>query len=119
LRVLLVDDEVPIRTVMARYLERLGHTVHQADEGAAAIRMLDEIGYDVIISDLRMPGLDGEALMGQLAVRGMAQRAIFVTGDATGAGARMKQAGAPVLHKPAKLDEVARAVAEVVRRHAA
>jgi two-component system NtrC family sensor kinase len=115
LRVLIVDDEAPIRTVMARYLERRGHTVHQAAEGAAALQMVQARSYDVVVSDLKMPGLDGEALMEHLAIHGLAERVIFLTGDAAGAGARLGQAGVPILLKPAKLEEVARVVEEVGR----
>lgn len=62
LRVLVVDDEETIRRSLARFFERYGTIVHQAADGAEALRMISEDEFDVIVSDLRMPGLDGAAL---------------------------------------------------------
>ena len=115
LDVLVVDDEAAVRTVMARYLQRRGHQVDQAPDGAAALTMLDAKSYDVILSDLRMPGLGGEALMERLRERGLSDTVIFMTGDAAGAATRLGEAGVPVLLKPVELAEVARAVES--RRH--
>ena len=71
--------------------------------------------YDVILSDLRMPGLGGEALLERLRERGLSDTVIFMTGDAAGAATRLGEAGVPVLLKPVELAEVARAVE--TRRH--
>ena len=110
LRVLVVDDEASVRMVMTLYLKRRGHTVEEAADGAAALRMLEDSSFDVILSDIRMPGLGGEAMMECLRARGLASRVVFMTGDAAGAGARLGEAGIPVLLKPIKLQEVAQAV---------
>jgi PAS domain S-box-containing protein len=114
MRILIVDDETALRTVMARYLSRRGHIVEQAADGAAALEMLEHAQYDVILSDLRMPGLGGEALMERLRDRGLADSVIFMTGDAAGAAARLADAGVPVLLKPVELAEVARALEDRV-----
>lgn len=59
LRVLFVDDEVAIREVMRIELPRMGHEVTICEDGAAALKSLDENTYDAAIVDLRMPGLSG------------------------------------------------------------
>ena len=110
LRVLVVDDEQAVRSVVVRYLTRRGHVVDQASDGGAALTMLDSAAYDVILSDLRMPGVGGETMMEQLRDRGLADRVIFMTGDAAGAAARLGDAGVPVLLKPVELAAVAEAV---------
>ena len=110
LRVLVVDDEPSVRRVMARFLTRRGHTVDQAADGAAALEMVDAADYDVVLSDLRMPGLNGEALMDRLRERGLADTVVVMTGDAAGAASRLGEAGVPVLLKPVELADVARAV---------
>jgi DNA-binding NtrC family response regulator len=59
LRILFVDDEAPIRLVMKNELPRLGHDVTIAEDGRAAIKILEEQAFDCAIVDLRMPGLSG------------------------------------------------------------
>jgi PAS domain S-box-containing protein len=109
-RVLVVDDESSIRRVLSRHLTRLGHAVDEAGDGHAAIAMIDRNGYDVILSDIRMPGLGGEGLLRNLLERGLQNRVAFMTGDASGEGELMKQSGATVLLKPVELEAVARVV---------
>jgi PAS domain S-box-containing protein len=112
LRVLVVDDEPAVRRISVRFLEHLGHEVETAVDGAEALELLARREYDVIVSDLRMPGLSGEELLQRLRGdgRGLERRLIFVTGDAasTDAGRIVAEAGVPVLVKPVRLQELAR-----------
>ena len=121
LRVLVVDDEPAIRTALARYLtRRRGHTVEEAEDGEAALEILSRNGadYDVIVSDLRMPGLGGDQLLMRLGAlgRGLERRVVFLTGDAASSHAAriLAAADAPVLYKPIELAEVA----DRIERHA-
>lgn len=59
LRALVVDDEVPLTTVVASYLSRDAFEVHAAHDGAVALRLAREIDPDVVILDVGLPGLDG------------------------------------------------------------
>jgi len=114
LRVLLVEDEDSVRRATARYLSRLGYRVDAAAEGGEALRLLNEGQYDVVVSDLRMPGLDGEALLSRLRERGggLERRLIFLTGDTPAGGGvpELSAEGIPVLFKPVRLEEVAREI---------
>lgn len=114
LHVLVVDDEPGNRSVLTRLLERRGHRTDEAEEGQAALRLLDANDYDVIISDLRMPGMGGDELFARLRERhpGMEERLMFVTGDiASGDVQRvLKQANVPVLLKPIDIAEAALAI---------
>jgi two-component system, NtrC family, sensor kinase len=122
LRVLVVDDEAPIRTSLTRYLERRGHCVEQADEGGAALALLgvstNEAPFDIIVADLRMPGLDGQRFVAKLRQRsdGLEHRVIFITGDAESPDVEqfLRESGAPVVWKPFELAEVA----QIVEAHA-
>ncbi len=58
-RILVVDDEESLRSFLAEALERSGHEVVQAADGAAAMRAAREEPFDVVLTDLRMPGTDG------------------------------------------------------------
>jgi two-component system response regulator AtoC len=62
-RVLIVDDEPSIRKVLAAHVRRLGHEVETADDGGRAIALLDAELFHLVISDLKMPGVDGMALL--------------------------------------------------------
>ncbi len=65
-RILVADDEAGIREFIADALALDGHSVTAVPDGKAAVRALDERGFDVVITDLKMPGLDGMALLRKL-----------------------------------------------------
>jgi two-component system cell cycle response regulator len=58
-RVLVVDDSRLVRLVVARHLEAARYAVEQADDGRQALDKIERGSFDVVITDLRMPGLDG------------------------------------------------------------
>lgn len=120
LRVLVVDDEDGVRRVAQRWLERRGHVVDTAAEGAEALRLLAAADYDAILSDLRMPGLGGEELLLRLREegRGRDRRLVFVTGDAASAAAArvVAESSVPVLVKPVRLEELSAVVESLAPR---
>jgi PAS domain S-box-containing protein len=109
LRILVVDDEASVRRMLVRYLRKRGHHVNEAVEGMAALELIQEAGrggagYDVILSDLRMPGLGGAQLLERLRQQGdgLDRRLIFLTGDAASPDAErlLAECGVPVVVKP-------------------
>jgi DNA-binding NtrC family response regulator len=58
-RLLVVDDDEGVRTFLAEALERDGHDLTEAGDGATALRLLREDAFDLVLTDLRMPGIDG------------------------------------------------------------
>ena len=62
-RIFVVDDEKNIRTHLATYLRGLGHETEVAADGAAAVKALERVPFDVVFSDVRMAGMDGMALL--------------------------------------------------------
>ena len=103
-RVLVVDDEPEIAEVMRDMLERAGFDVATAESGAVALELLDEARFDAIVSDLRMPDMDGAALWREVRQRqpALASRMLFVTGDTLSPGAEgfLAEAGCASLDKP-------------------
>lgn len=82
-RILLVDDEVPIRAFLKRALEIDGHAVATACDGADALERLEATGSpDLMLSDIRMPMLDGIALALAAKERHPAMRILLMTGYA-------------------------------------
>lgn len=61
-RILIADDEEPVRLFVARALELHGHEVVTVADGLAALDALDERPFDALVTDIVMPGLDGIAL---------------------------------------------------------
>jgi PAS domain S-box-containing protein len=59
LEILVVEDEGAIRRLLARYFESRGHAVTTAQDGSAALRHAEQSAFDVVICDLRLPGIDG------------------------------------------------------------
>lgn len=66
LDVLVVDDEVSILSFVQRYLARRGHAVVTATDGEAALRLAEQTPFDVVICDLRMPGIGGAEVIRRL-----------------------------------------------------
>lgn len=117
LRILVIDDEGPIRYSLSRYMSRRGHSVVEAEEGRRGLEILDSNGgspFDIIVADLRMPGIGGDELYERLKTRGdgMDQRLIFMTGDAESPDMAkvLEEAGVPVVLKPFELAEIAQII---------
>ena len=58
-RILLVDDEASIRLTLGALLERTGYDVTSADGGEQAVQLLERQAFDLLLTDLKMPGMDG------------------------------------------------------------
>jgi CheY-like chemotaxis protein len=90
--------------VMRDMLESAGFDVATAESGAVALELLDAARFDAIVSDLRMPDMDGAALWREVSTRhpALAQRMLFVTGDTLSPGAEsfLADAGCASLDKP-------------------
>jgi CheY-like chemotaxis protein len=90
--------------LMRALLEGAGYEVATAESGAVALELLDTARFDAIVSDLRMPDVDGAALWRAVRERhpALARRMLFVTGDTLSEGARqfLAETGCPHLAKP-------------------
>jgi two-component system NtrC family sensor kinase len=112
-RILVVDDNPDIAGMLADLLALAGHDTQVAPNGARALERLAERDFDLIISDLMMPELDGAGLWRELRRRhpGYAARVIFMTGaQDPSALAFLHGADVPVLRKPFTMVEVNREV---------
>jgi two-component system NtrC family sensor kinase len=103
-RLLVVDDEIEIADLMRAVLEGAGYDVATAESGAVALELLAEARFDAIVSDVRMPDLDGAALWRAVRARHphLARRMLFVTGDTLSPQARqvLEESGCASLDKP-------------------
>jgi len=115
--VLIVDDEVDLAATLARLLERRGYAVEVAGGGAEGLARLARRDYDVILSDLRMPDVDGPAIFAWLSVERphLVDRLAFVTGDTLGPAAVrfLADAGRPYVEKPFTRESIAKLLREL------
>jgi signal transduction histidine kinase len=116
--ILLVDDEPSILMALTRLLRRDGHTVDTAANGRQALMKLQDRAYDLILSDLRMPELDGPGLYQALETYypQLCQRFIFLTGDSLNPDtqALSVQHGVPQLFKPYTAADLRRAIRQIL-----
>jgi two-component system cell cycle response regulator CpdR len=117
-RILLAEDDDSLRNFLTRALERAGYEVRSCADGDEAIDALPEANWDLLLTDIVMPGADGIEVARRAALRQPGLRIMFITGFAAVALAARETApeGAKVLSKPIHLREI---VAEVERMVAA
>jgi len=112
--ILVVDDERDLGEILVKALEREGHRVEVAGDGADALRRLEQHGYDLVVSDTKMPVMDGVELFYEIERRfpRLSKRIILLTGDVLDPEKRrfLESSGAPFLTKPFDLGEVRRVV---------
>src|SRR5881397_1585154 len=102
MRILVVDDEETFRFVIGNRLEGAGHLVEAVASGEAALERIAEKAFDVMLLDLRMPGLGGLELLRRLAETGLPCEVVVLTGqpDYDDCVAAMKLGAFHYLRKP-------------------
>ena len=106
--ILLVDDSPDILTNFSEYLVEKGWEVDTTLEGAASISMMEKKQYDIVITDLKMPGIDGMDILKYVKENSPESICIILTGYGTikNAVEAIKLGAFDYLTKPVKLDEI-------------
>ncbi len=107
IRILLAEDDTAMREYLARALERSGYSVVAVDRGTAALPLLESESFDLLLTDIVMPEMDGIELAQKAAAMVPGLRVMFITGFAAvtlKAGGAMPQAR--VLSKPFHLRDL-------------
>jgi DNA-binding NtrC family response regulator len=109
---LLVEDEVHLREAVAEQLADRGFQVRQAASGEAAVAYLSEFAFDALVTDLRLPGIDGAAVVDAARERYPDIVAIVVTGYGTVKDAveAIKRGASDFVAKPFQIDELVHAL---------
>jgi DNA-binding NtrC family response regulator len=115
---LLVDDEEALRSVVAERLTDEGYQVTQAADGESALKALEGFAFDVIVSDLRLPGIDGRHVIESALQRYPTIVAIVVTGYGTVKDAvdMIKLGAADFIAKPFQFDELMHVLSKAVEQ---
>ena len=107
-RIVVAEDEVNLRLVLQKELERQGHEVRVAPDGEAALKLLEENAADVVLCDINMPRMDGMELLRRIHQRPNPPEVIMLTGHATVETAieAMKLGAYDYLSKPYHITEL-------------
>ena len=102
LRALIVDDEVPVRRMLVRLLERRGFEAVEADSGAAALAIAGGAQLSLVLCDVRMPGMNGVDVYRELSKKDpkLGRTFVFITGDRSALEIEEALRNVPILEKP-------------------
>ena len=117
--VLLVEDSSLARRNIATFLERAGYQVAQADTGEDAVRLLQTTGnFDVVVSDLRMPGMINglDVLSHQNRIAPETGSILMTAFGSDQIRNQTRKLGAGYIEKPVKLDSLLQEIERVTRR---
>ena len=107
-KILLVDDEVVFTTNMGKLLTNRGYKVTAANSGDAAIQALEKENYDVVVLDLKMPGMDGLSTLKEIKKLGLFTETLILTGHGSidTALEAIKLGAYDYLTKPCEIDDL-------------
>lgn len=122
-KVLVIDDDPKVRSVVARFVELEGHTVVQAENGKEAISQLEGDPADLVISDIFMPEMDGIEVLIQLREHFPDAKLVAMSGGGAIAASHVlktaKVLGAvAVLEKPFDLEDIRELLSDLDKREA-
>jgi len=108
----LAEDDPAVSYILTRYLDKAGFAVRAAPDGRAALALFDAEPADLLVTDFRMPGMNGEELILALRARQPALPALIVS--AYGNELSVQIPGVPVLNKPVAADELVALVRDLL-----
>ncbi len=121
-QLLLVDDDMLMRNLVRKMLQRMGHAVITAESGAEALRLLDEQheAFDVLLTDLTMPGMSGMELIDELRHRTLAMPVVAMSGFALDSRIRelLAARAIPFVAKPFTVEELELEIERALRQNA-
>jgi CheY-like chemotaxis protein len=114
-RVLVIDDEPAVRGVIQAMLSRNGHTVTLAPDGASGLKELESDTYNLIITDLGMPGMDGREVARRVKKLSPTLPVVLLTGWGQSAGSMEGMPIDAVLQKPVGMHDLLAVVENLAR----
>jgi len=116
IHVLIVDDDENMQALLEKVLAREGYQVALASNGQEALKCLEGRRFDIVLSDIRMPNMDGLTLLGEIQTQSPGTTVIMMTafGAVDSAVEAMKQGAYDYISKPFKMDEILIVLSRVV-----
>ncbi|MBN2186496.1 MAG: PAS domain S-box protein [Dehalococcoidia bacterium] len=117
-RILVVDDEEVVRQYLNSVLTKMGHTVEMATNGEEALELVKSTRYNLILSDIKMPGMDGKEFYKNIEeiAPSLTRRVVFITGDVMGEDTQdfLLETGAQHITKPFDAGNLRRVVNDML-----
>lgn len=115
-RILVVDDQDSMRTLLRDMLEVIGHDVALAEGGEQALAFLGQSAFDLVLSDLNMPGMDGTALLRAIKSTYPGLPVVIITGYGTFHTEKrvMKEGADGYISKPCTLAKIEKTLSSVL-----
>src|SRR3977135_2907214 len=117
-RILIVDDEAPIRALLGEHLRQEGYDVTRAANGAAGLEALEKGEFELVLTDVRMPGMSGLELLAEIVRTHPGVGVLMLTAceDLTLAVNAMRIGALDYILKPFRLSEITASVEEALQR---
>lgn len=116
--ILLAEDDASLRGFITATLERNGHSVTPCADGLEAMRALEDTSFDLLLTDIVMPGLDGIELSARARAKNPALKVMFITGFAAmvqkDIGEKTDGTSTRVISKPFHLGDLPRQIADLL-----
>ena len=115
-RILVVDDQESMRTLLEDMLEVIGYETTLADGGEQALALLGESQFDMVLSDLNMPGMDGTALLRTIKAKYVGVPVVIITGYGTFHTEKrvMKEGADGYISKPCTLTKIQKTLTAIL-----
>lgn len=116
--ILVVDDDPQMRSALKEAIQRIGYGADACENGQEAIGRISRTGYSLVVTDMKMPGMDGLSLLREIRRRSATQPVVVITGYATVENAveTMREGATDYLLKPFSFDALKKTVLSVMAR---
>ncbi len=118
-RILLVDDNAVVRDMLVDLVGSLGYVADAASGGAEALALFDRNRYDIVLTDLLMPGMSGWEVLAAVRQRDPRMPVVIITGTPAVGDPRASQPGVAVLKKPVDVKALDDTIKEKLRHRPA
>ena len=115
-KILIVDDSQELLDIMCEYLETCGYTVHMTTESKDALRLIAATRYDIIVSDIHMPEMDGLELMARIKNKHPGLPVVLITGYSVSEARKiaMEKGADAFVEKPFHMKKIIEVVANLL-----
>jgi two-component system, NarL family, capsular synthesis sensor histidine kinase RcsC len=118
-KILLVDDNAVVRDMLVDLVGSLGYAADAASGGAEALALFDRNRYDIVLTDLLMPGMSGWEVLAAVRERNPRMPVVIITGTPAVGDPRASQPGVAVLKKPVDVKALDETIKEKLRQRLA